>query len=83
VLQHTLRETQLAGHDIGNLIDWITAALMDGARLIASVLHGRLQRLKAVSVSDREFPGLTGSSGTERARGKADCQLGNWTDPAR
>ena len=46
VLQHTLRDAQLAGHDIGQIIDRITAAPMDGARSIASVLHGRLQRLQ-------------------------------------
>ena len=49
VLQHTLRDAQLAGHDIGELIDRITAAPMDGARSIASVLHGRLQRLQLQS----------------------------------
>ena len=36
---------QLAGHDIGAIIDRITAAPMDGARSISSVLHDRLQRL--------------------------------------
>jgi hypothetical protein len=45
VLQHALREAQLAGHDIGELINRITAGPMDGARSIAAVLHGRLQRL--------------------------------------
>jgi conjugative relaxase-like TrwC/TraI family protein len=45
VLQHALRDAQLAGHDIGEVIDRITAAPMEGARSIASVLHGRLQRL--------------------------------------
>jgi hypothetical protein len=40
-----LRAAQLAGHDIAALIDRITAAPMDRARSIASVLHGRLQRL--------------------------------------
>ena len=45
-LQHTLRDAQLAGHDIGQIIDRITAAPMDGARSIASVLHGRLQNLQ-------------------------------------
>ena len=44
-LQQQLRAAQLAGHDISALIDQITAAPMDGARSIASVLHGRLQRL--------------------------------------
>ncbi len=46
MLQHTLRDAQLAGHDIGEIIDRITAAPMDGARSISSVLHGRLQRLQ-------------------------------------
>jgi hypothetical protein len=45
VLQHVLRDIQLTGHDIGQIIDRITAAPMGGARSIASVLHGRLQRL--------------------------------------
>ena len=46
VLQHQLRAAQLAGHDIGQLIDRITAAPMDRARSISSVLHGRLQSLQ-------------------------------------
>jgi len=49
VLQHTLRETQLTGHDIGEVIDRITSDPMDGARSIASVLHGRLQRLQLLT----------------------------------
>ena len=44
-LQQRLRAAQLAGHDVSALIDQITAAPMDRARSIASVLHGRLQRL--------------------------------------
>ena len=44
-LQQRLRAAQLAGHDISALIGQITAAPMDGARSISSVLHGRLQRL--------------------------------------
>src|SRR5208337_1357733 len=44
-LQQQIRAAQLAGHDVGALIDQITAAPMDGARSISSVLHGRLQRL--------------------------------------
>ena len=44
-LQHKLRAAQLAGHDTGALIDQITAAPMDRARSIASVLHYRLQQL--------------------------------------
>ena len=46
VLQHKLRAAQLAGHDISAVIDQITAAPLDGARSISSVLHGRLQRLQ-------------------------------------
>ena len=45
VLQERLRAAQLAGHDINAVIDQITAAPMDRARSISSVLHGRLQRL--------------------------------------
>ena len=44
-LQQQLRAAQLAGHDISALIDQITAAPMDGARSISSVLHHRLQQL--------------------------------------
>jgi hypothetical protein len=49
VLQHTLRHAQLAGHDIGRIIDRITSGSMDGARSVASVLHGRLQLLRLQS----------------------------------
>ena len=44
-LHQRLRAAQLAGHDISTLIDRITAAPMDRARSITSVLHHRLQRL--------------------------------------
>ena len=44
-LHQRLRAAQLAGHDISALIDQITAAPMDRARSISSVLHHRLQRL--------------------------------------
>jgi len=44
-LHHRLCAAQLAGHDITTLIDRITAAPMDRARSISSVLHHRLQRL--------------------------------------
>ncbi len=42
-LQQQLRAAQLAGHDVGVLIDQITDAPMDGARSISSVLRARLQ----------------------------------------
>ena len=44
VLHQRLRAAQLAG-TTSALIDQITAAPLDGARSISSVLHGRLQRL--------------------------------------
>jgi conjugative relaxase-like TrwC/TraI family protein len=44
-LHQQLRAAQLDGHDITALIDRITAAPMDGAQSIASVLHARLQRI--------------------------------------
>ena len=46
VLQQRLRAAQLAGHDIGAVIDQITAAPLDRARSISGVLHGRLQQLQ-------------------------------------
>jgi hypothetical protein len=46
LLQQRLRAAQLAGHDISAIIDQITAAPMDRARSISSVLHGRLQQLQ-------------------------------------
>jgi hypothetical protein len=44
-LHQRLRAAQLAGHDISAVIEQITAAPMDRARSITSVLHYRLQRL--------------------------------------
>ncbi len=46
VLRQRLRVAQLAGHNIGAIIDQITAVPLDGARSISSVLHGRLQQLQ-------------------------------------
>ena len=50
-LLQQLRAAQLAGHDISALIGQITAAPLDGARSIASVLHGRLQRISLPGLS--------------------------------
>jgi hypothetical protein len=44
-LHAALRAAQAAGHDIGTVIEQITAAPLDGARSISAVLHGRLQKL--------------------------------------
>ena len=40
-----LREAQLAGHDVGELIDRVTADPLDGARSVSAVLHSRLAGL--------------------------------------
>jgi hypothetical protein len=45
VLHAALRAASLAGHDLRTVVAQITSAPLDGARSIASVLHGRLQRL--------------------------------------
>jgi conjugative relaxase-like TrwC/TraI family protein len=44
-LHQQLRAAQLSGHDVSALIEQITAASMDRARCISSVLHHRLQQL--------------------------------------
>ena len=54
-LQQRLRAAQLVCHDITSLIDQITAAPMDGARSIASVLHGRLQRIPRPALSGHDL----------------------------
>ena len=40
-----MREAQLAGHDVAELVDRVTADSLDGARSISSVLHSRLAGL--------------------------------------
>jgi hypothetical protein len=52
VLQQKLRGAQLAGHDVAEVIDRITADPLDGARSVSSVLHGRLQRLQLPARAD-------------------------------
>ncbi len=44
-LHARLREAQLAGHDVGELIDRVMADPVDGARSVSSVLHYRLNGL--------------------------------------
>ncbi|MGH3189651.1 MAG: ATP-dependent DNA helicase, partial [Streptosporangiaceae bacterium] len=46
VLHRAVRHARLAGHDTAAVLDQITSGSMDRARSIASVLHGRLQRLR-------------------------------------
>ena len=72
VLQHALRDAQLAGHDIGEIIDQITAAPMDGARSISSVLHGRLQRLQLPA----QGHGVTWAQRTPAGRPGAGARAG-------
>jgi len=57
VLQQKLRAAQLAGHDINAIIDQITAAPMDRARSIGSVLHGRLRALQLPDLGRGRLPG--------------------------
>ncbi len=45
VLHHQLRATELAGHDMGQVLDQVTTRDMRGARSVAAVLHGRMARL--------------------------------------
>ena len=54
VLHQRLRAAQLAGHDIGALIGRITAAPMDRARSISSILHHRLQQLALPELAGHE-----------------------------
>jgi conjugative relaxase-like TrwC/TraI family protein len=54
-LHQRLRAAQLAGHDITALINQISAAPMDGAQSIASVLHGRLQRLALPQLAEHDL----------------------------
>ena len=46
VLQAKLREHQLAGHDLRQVVSRITNGSMDKARSVSSVLHKRLEDLK-------------------------------------
>jgi len=68
-LQQQLRAAQLAGHDIGALIDQITAAPMDRARSISSIMHGRLQHATLPDLShDTTWSQRTPQNAPEVAR---------------
>jgi hypothetical protein len=54
-LHQQLRAAQLVGHDISTLIEQITAAPMDGAQSVASVLHGRLQRIPLAGLAGHDL----------------------------
>ncbi len=73
--QIELRQYQLAGHDISQLIDRITAAPMVSARSISSVLHGRLQHLQLPDLGHdvtwaQRTPGNTPQIAHELAAGR-------------
>ena len=76
VLQQRLRAAQLAGHDIGAVIGQITAAPLDGARSISSVLHGRLQQLRSARPRPRRDLGPADTEGRARGGARAGRRAG-------
>ena len=67
-----LREAQLAGHDLGELIDRVTADNLDGARSIASVLHSRLEGLALDPQHDTTWAQRTPEGAPQLARDLAE-----------
>ena len=76
VLRQRLGAVQLAGHDIGAVIDQITAAPLDGARSISSVLHGRLQQLELPDMGH----GVTWAQRTPKDAPAMAHELATWLD---
>ena len=66
--QTRLREAQLAGHDIGELIARVTADSLDGARSISSVLHSRLAGLGLDAQPEATWEQRTPDGAPELAR---------------
>lgn len=71
VLQQALRERQLAGQDLGKLIQQITSNPMDGARSISSVLHGRLGQIAAPEQASVTWAQRTPEDAPELAKEQA------------
>jgi hypothetical protein len=67
-----MREAQLAGHDVGELIDRVTADSLDGARSISSVLHSRLDGLGLAPQHDPTWAQRTPDGVPDLARELAD-----------
>jgi conjugative relaxase-like TrwC/TraI family protein len=67
-----LREAQLAGHDVAELIDRVTADSLDGARSISSVLHSRLAGLGLDAQHDATWAQRTPDGAPDLARELAD-----------
>lgn len=63
-----LREAQLAGHDLSELIDRVTATPLKGARSVASVLHSRLAGLGLDTRHDVSWEQRTPEDAPELAR---------------
>ena len=62
-----LREHEIGGRRIEDVLDSITAAPLDGARSIAAVLHGRAGKSRPRSGAARR-DGLSGPPGPIRRR---------------
>jgi hypothetical protein len=67
-----LREAQLAGHDLAELVDRVTADSLDGARSISSVLHSRLRGLGLDAQHDATWAQRTPDGVPDLARELAD-----------
>ena len=67
-----LREAQLAGHDVGELVDRVTADSLDGARSVSSVLHSRLAGLGLDAQHDATWAQRTPAGVPDLARELAD-----------
>lgn len=71
-LHNRLREAQLAGHDVGELIARIMADSLDGARSVASVLHSRLTGLGLGTRHDVSWAQRTPDGAPQMARDLAE-----------
>jgi hypothetical protein len=67
-----MREAQLAGHDISDLVDRVTADRLDGARSVASVLHSRLAGLGLDAAHDATWAQRTPDGAGQMARELAE-----------
>ena len=92
VLRHKLRNAQLAGYDVGEIIERLTAAPIDGARSVSGVLHGRLQRLRlsaqghGVTWAQRtpqNAPALAHELAAGLTTGAGNSASGRWRTPNR
>ena len=73
VLTAKLREHQLAGHDLREVIGRITAGSMDAARSVSSVLHRRLEDLKLGGSTDTTWTVRTPETAPQLAHELAEA----------